>query len=211
MKKLYAFIFVPFILSAQSEFFENAVLGTKADFIFSLNRDFSGMGGALGFSLSNVFDIGFEYTKVSYEKYDNESNNRMFYTAYNFKSNNTYLKVLLGYSHNSTNITYYNLSPSEFTGPLLGIIVSPKIFGNNSIELLPRFNVSMKFLSKASKRDDGRNHNISVGLEFNVIPKVNKEFYFVLTPSISKSLSHSEVPLIYGFNLGLLFNIQRKS
>ncbi len=68
----------------------------------------------------------------------------------------------------------------------------------------------MAFLSSSSRMDDGRNHNISVGLEFNVIPKINKEFYFVLAPSVSKSLSHPEVPLIYGFNLGLLFNIQKK-
>lgn len=210
MRKLYIFILFPFLLSAQSEFFDNASLGVKADYIFSLNRDFSGMGGGLGISLSNVVDIGFEYIKVSYEKDDIESYSRMVYAAYNFKSNNNCLKVLLGYSHNSVNIRYFNLSLLEVTGPLLGVIVSPKIYENNSIGLLPSLSFSMAFLSSSSKTDDVRNHNISVGLEFNVIPKINKEFYFVLAPSISKSLSHSEVPLIYGINLGLLFNIQKK-
>lgn len=183
----------------------------KADYIFSLNKDFSGMGVGLGISLSNVVDIGFEYIKTSYEpKYEIESYSRMVYAAYNFRSDNNCLKVLLGYSHNSVNTRQFNLSLLEVTGPLLGIIVSPKIYENNSIGLHPSLNFSMSFLSSSSRMDDGRNHNISVGLKFNVIPKINKEFYFVLAPSISKSLSHSEVPLIYGINVGLLFNIQKK-
>lgn len=211
MKAVFVLVLFPFFLSAQSEFFNNSVLGFKADYFFSLNEDFISVGGNFGISYSNVIDIGFEYTKKSYKRESEiESYGRMVFAAYNFRSDNNYLKVLLGYSHNSINIRKFKFPMLEVTGPLLGVKVSPKIYENNSIGLFPGLSFSMVFLSQSSRMDDGRNHNINLGLEFNVVPKINKQFYFVFTPSISKSLSHSEIPLIFGINLGLLFNFQKK-
>ncbi|MDO8550082.1 MAG: hypothetical protein Q7S39_08045, partial [Ignavibacteria bacterium] len=121
MKYIYIFLLFPFFLSAQSEFISNSSFGVKADLVVSLNNDFTGIGGDIGISLSSLFDIGFEYIEASYDpKYNIVSSGRMVYAAYNFRSKNNCLKVLLGYSHNSVSTEYLNLSLLEVTGPLLG-------------------------------------------------------------------------------------------
>jgi hypothetical protein len=207
MKWFYIFTLFPFLLTPQSEFFDNAALGIKTDFVTSLNSDFSGIGGGIGISILNSADIGFEYINTSYHQV--ESHSRMAYAAYNFRSAKTCLKVLLGYSHSSSSAFEINYYLPDVKGPLLGVIVSPEIYENNSLRLLPGFKFSMAFLSSSSKPDDGSSHDISFGLEFNVIPKLNRMFAFVLAPSVAFSLSDSD-PVIYGFNLGLLFNIQKE-
>jgi hypothetical protein len=210
MRKLFVSIMFPFLLSAQSQFIDNAVLGVKADYIFLINNDLQERGGGLGVSLFSIVDIGFKYAVTTYEqKGEIKLYSRSVYAAYNFRSNNNSMKIILGYSHNSVNIEQFNFPRIELDGPFLGFNISPKIYENNSISIIPGFNFSMAFLSSA-KKDDAQNHSVNAGIELSVVSKINKEFYFVLAPSIAKSLSHSDFPVIYGVNLGLLFNIPKK-
>jgi hypothetical protein len=174
------------------------------------------MGGDLGISFLGVVDIGFEYFKGSNKSNnDVESTGRLFYAAYNLRASDNCLKFLLGYSHNSIRIKdfYGYITNLNVTGPLLGILFSPKVFENQSICLLPGFAFSLAILSAS---DESRynyystpGENVSIGFEFNVIPKINKEFYLFFTPSVSKSLSSSEIPVVFGFSAGVLFNVSK--
>lgn len=210
MKKFYIFVLFPFILSAQSEFFNDASLGLKADYIFTINKDFYGRGGGLGFSFSNVVDVGLEYNRISYQsKYNITYDNSFVYGAYNFRSGINCLKIFLGYAYNSANTKPLNLSLLQLTGPVVGVNISPKIYESNSIKLIPSLSFSMAFLSSAYKVDDGSNHNISIGITLNTVSKVSNRLGFYLSPGISKSLTRTKESLIYNLSAGLLFNFAK--
>jgi hypothetical protein len=200
MKHLRVLIFFPLMLYAQSEYISNSSFGVKGDIVSSFNDKVSGLGSDIGISVSSVFDVGFEYISSSYEQ-----SGKLIYAAYNFKIKNNSLKVLLGYSHISNN------SDLNVAGPLLGILFSPKIFENEWICLLPGVGFSMAILSASNEnRYSNTDHNISVGLEFNVIPKINKKFYLVLASSLSESISDQKAPMIYSFSFGVLYNIPKQ-
>ncbi len=214
MKYLYTLLLYPFFLFSQSEFIPDSHFGIKADITYSANNNFSGLGGNVGLSLFGSFDIGFEYIKTSYEpQFDIEAYGTIAYTAYNFRNKNTCIKILVGYSSSLINSKQL-ISNLNVTGPLLSISVSPKIYENESLALLPSLGFSIAFLSASNRSDNSgysvQTENKSIGFEFNVISKLNKKFYFILAPSVSKDLSTSDNPLIFGFNFGLLFNIPKQ-
>ena len=177
-----------------------------------MNNNFSGLGWDVGFSLFSSIDLGFEYLKTSYVSQSGiDVQGTIIYAAYNFKNKNTSIKILAGYSNTSIESKYIYTPGLTITGPLLSISVSPKIYENESWILMPSFGFSMIFLSQSNTNSYNyysfSENNISVGLGLNFVSKINKEFYFVLAPSISKDLSHTEDSIIYGFNFGLLFNV----
>lgn len=215
MKYLIILLFNPIFLHAQSEFINDSPMGMQADFTYSKNNNFAGFGGDIGFSLFSSVDLGFEYIRGSYDaKYNMESSGRMIYGAYNFKSKNNCFKLLVGYTQSSINNKSIYFSNLNVSGPLLAFIISHRIYENESIKLIPSIGLSLGFLSVSngsiftdySEVENPRN----LGFEFNIVSKINKGFYFIIAPSISKDLMNSENSLILGLNLGLLFSVQEQ-
>lgn len=215
MKYFYIFLLYPFFLFPQSEFIPNSHFGIKADIAYSSNNNFSGLGGDIGLSLFGFFDIGIDYMKTSYTpQSDVEAYGTIAYTAYNFRDKNTCIKILVGYSSSLINSQQFLISNLNVTGPLLSLSVSPKIYENESFSLLPSLGFSITFLSVSNRSNNSgysvQTENKTIAFEFNVVSKVNKKLYFILAPSVSKDLANSDNPLIFGFNLGFLFNVPKQ-
>ncbi len=209
MKYLCILIFYPFLLFAQSEIITDSRFAVQTDLVYSRNNNFSAQGWDMGFSLFNLADIGFEYASGTYDpKYNMESSATTLFAAYNIKSKNNCFKLLAGYSQNT--LDYYNENLSV-SGLVLGVMIYRKIYENKSIILNPGIGLSAGFLSVSngsiyndfSKIENPKN----AGLEFEIVSKINTQFYLVLCPSLSKDLTNSDNSLIIGLNIGLLFRI----
>jgi hypothetical protein len=216
MKYFYIFLFFPFILSAQSEFILDSNFGIKTDFVLSMNNNFSAVGGDIGISLFGRFDFGLEYISGSNDdaNYSIESSGTLIYTAYNFKLNSLSLKILAGYIQNSVNIKDFVFTHYDATGPLLSVVLSYKIYENDFFFLLPNLGFSMSILSSSEEEaysfftEPG--DNIDLGLEFNIVPKLSKRFYLVVSPAISGSIANSRASAVYSIGFGAIYNIPKQ-
>ncbi|MGE5402825.1 MAG: hypothetical protein ACM3S2_20690 [Ignavibacteriales bacterium] len=178
--------------------------GVKADFQYSGNNNFYGVGGSIGFSILGRVDIGFQYMEGSqFQMYDIQSTGALVYAAYNVKNKKTCIKLLAGYTQNS-------LGSIDFSGPLFGLLISPKVYENESVAIIPGAGLSFGFLSVSSTKSIFSDYSdienpVNAELELNLVSKINKYFNFIIAPSVSKNLRITDGALTYGVNLALLF------
>ncbi len=212
MKYLLIFVLLPFMLFAQSELVSNNLFAVEADAAFSHNNNFSGNGGDIGMSLNSVFDIGFEYVNGKYSFDDKmKSIGKTFFAAYNMKNDKNCVKLIGGYT--KTSIEYSPLK-FDFSGVLLGIKYSRKVYENESVIINPGLGISIGFMSLSGNNTftgyaDVENPR-SLSLDLKIVPKLSNNVFLVIDPLLSKDLVNSNNSLIVGINLGLLFNVVKK-
>jgi hypothetical protein len=212
MKYIIIFLFIPFILFAQSELVGNSSFAFEADYAITNNNNFSGKGADIGISLAGKVDFGIEYVNGSYNTdFDMESKGETFFAAYNLKHNKSCIKLMAGYTQDQIKFGSHEF---DFSGVLLAIVYYGKIYESESLFINPGLGYSMGFLSMSggdTVSDYGDIENPrSIHLDFNFIPKLNKNVFLIIAPSISKDLVNHDNSLMVGINIGLLFNASKK-
>jgi hypothetical protein len=203
MRFIYLLLLYPFLLFSQSEFVDKNYFGLNSGFSYSGNNIISGIGGNLGFSILGLVDLNTQYVASSIDRdFDHEDfESILFYIGYNIKrqNNRSNLKLVLGYFSNS---------PSDVSGPMLGLIFSYRVVDKEKFKIIPSLGLTYGFLF-APKQDFNFSdviHVRSVGLDGSMLLGITNSLHFIVSPSISHDLENSNGSLVWGIYTGILFS-----
>ena len=193
MKYLYIFLVYPVCLFSQSEFVDSNYFGANVGVGYTANNNIDGIEGFLGFSISGLYDFGWEYLSSSIHNmpFENENSSILIYAAYNIKrkNNRSNLKILAGYSNNSL---------SDIGGPVVGLNFSFRVYDGEKFILMPslRLLYGIFFSSEGGRKMSNYVNVRSLGVDFNIIPWLIESLHLIIPPSLSKDLLNSENSLI---------------
>lgn len=203
MKFIYFLSLYPFFLFSQSEFVDKNYIGLNIGSIYAANNKISGIGINFGISILGLVDISTEYFGSSninsLVKDDFES--ILIYLGYNIKrqNNRSNLKIALG---------YFNNSPNDVSGPMLGLSFSYRVLDKEKFKIIPSVGLAYGFLVAP-----GQDFNFSdisnvrsLGFDCSVLLGIIKSLHLIISPSISHDLGNSNGSAVWGIYTGILFS-----